>query len=304
MTEPPMKILAFDIGIRNLAWCLMSAEGAKKVSLMGWQNYDLLTGAGHEAPTQKITCDRCSVKAAFENTAGGGGAVATAKTCLRHCPAERPAFKDLSGGEVYRKLPALAVLRAAAIAKGCLPKKATKVTILDALRAHYSLPIEKVKLKKAVEHELTTIHDSIRAFVEANLTAFRQATHILLENQPVLKNPTMKSVQILLFATLRDLLQPAPPPLKLVHAGKKVVGKAAGDAGYKSRKDASEAAVEETLSGGGAGGKTVVVDSAEWLARFKAQAKKSDLADAFLMCLQKVEAGGAGGVAAARSEAV
>ncbi len=299
MTEPPLKILAFAIGIRNLAWCLMSVEGEKKVSLMGWQNYDLLTGAGHEAPKEKISCDRCSVKAAFQNTGAAGGAIA--KTCLRHCPAERPPLKDLSGGEVYRKLPALAVLRAAAVAKGCLPKKATKVTILDALRTHYSLPIEKVKLKKAVEHELTTIHDSIRTFVQANLGTFRQATHILLENQPVLKNPTMKSVQILLFATLRDFLQPGPPPLKLVHAGKKVAGKTTGDAGYKSRKDASEAAVEEVLSAEGTGA-TRVTGSAEWLARFKAQAKKSDLADAFLMCLQRVEA--AGGAAPARSEAV
>jgi hypothetical protein len=90
----------------------------------------------------------------------------------------------------------------------------------------------------------------------------------------------MKSVQILLFATLRDLLQPAPPPLKLVHAGKKVVGKATGDAGYKSRKDASEDAVEGQL-----GGETVV-DAAQWLTYFRAQAKKSDLADAFLMAAQ------------------
>ena len=305
MTDSPMKVLAFDIGIRNLAWCLMSAEAGtgKKVSLLGWQNYDLLAGAGHEAPTQKETCNRCSVKAAFQNTVEACTAPA-AKTCLRHCPATRPPLKDLSGGEVYRKLPALIVLRALAAAKGCLPKKATKVSILDALRIHYSLPIEKVKLKKAVEHELTMIHDSIRTFVQANLGTFRQATHILLENQPVLKNPTMKSVQILLFATLRDLLQPGPPPLKLVHAGKKVVGKAAGDAGYKSRKDASEAAVEEALSGGVTGA-TRVMGDVEWLAWFKAQAKKSDLADAFLMCLQKVETGWAAAAPPpARSEAI
>jgi hypothetical protein len=69
--------------------------------------------------------------------------------------------------------------------------------------------------------------------------------HFLLENQPVLKNPTMKSVQILLFATLRDMLQPAPPVLKLVHAGKKVQVEAKGDEGYKDRKAASEAKVRE-----------------------------------------------------------
>jgi hypothetical protein len=97
-----------------------------------------------------------------------------------------------------------------------------------------------------------------------------------LENQPVLKNPTMKSVQILLFATLRDMLQPGPPPLRLVHAGKKIQGMESGDAGYKSRKDASEAKVIKTLE--------KVVDGTTWLATFKGHAKKSDLADAFCMC--------------------
>jgi hypothetical protein len=97
----------------------------------------------------------------------------------------------------------------------------------------------------------------------------------------------MKSVQILLFATLRDLLQPAPPPLKLVHAGKKIVGKATGDAGYKSRKDASEEKVEELL------GSTKVAGAPAWLSFFKGQAKKSDLADAFLMCWDRCAAAAA-----------
>jgi hypothetical protein len=146
------------------------------------------------------------------------------------------------------------------------------------------MPIEVVKVKKAIETELTLLHDSIRTFVAANLESFRQATHILLENQPVLKNPTMKSVQILLFATLRDMLQPGPPPLKLVHAGKKITGMEAGDAGYKSRKDASEAKVRGLLEKG------KVVDGAAWLQVFQGNAKKSDLADAFCMCWDKVTA--------------
>jgi len=88
----------------------------------------------------------------------------------------------------------------------------------------------------------------------------------------------MKSVQILLFATLRDMLQPGPPPLRLVHAGKKIQGVEAGDAGYKTRKDASEAKVVQMLE------KEKVAEGAAWLLRFKGHQKKSDLADAFCMC--------------------
>ena len=265
------KILAFDIGIRNLAWCLM--EGGTKPTILGWQNYDLLTGSGAEAPKQKIMCNRCSVSAAFTNP------TEASPTCLRHCPPSHPPLKDLSGGAVFRRLPPLKILR------NLVPtvRSATKAKLLDALALKHSLPLEKIKLKKAIETELTLLHDAIRKFVGENLESFRQATHILLENQPVLKNPTMKSVQILLFATLRDMLQPGPPPLKLVHAGKKVQGLETGDAGYKSRKDASEAKVIQQLSG------AKMTEPTPWLTYFKGHTKKSDLADAFCMCLDSLK---------------
>lgn len=276
--QEPQRILAFDIGIRNLAWCLM--EGAKpegntpsgenKPRILGWQNYDLLTGSGAEQPKTKVTCSRCSVAAAFTNPTESG------PTCLRHCPATHPPLKDLSGA-VYRRLPPLKTLRLLTPAT----KSATKAKLITALGATNSLPIEKIKVRKAVDTELTILHDSIRTFIGTNLESFRQATHICLENQPVLKNPTMKSVQILLFATLRDMLQPSPPPLKLVHAGKKVQVEATGDAGYKSRKDASEAKVVQLLSG-------QKMEAGAWLAYFKGHGKKSDLADAFCMCWDKL----------------
>jgi hypothetical protein len=269
MTE---TILAFDIGIRNLAWCLMERTGMANPKIIGWQNYDLLTGSGAEAPKEKILCNRCSVTAAFTNP------TEATPTCLRHCPPSHPPLKDLSGGAVYRRLPPLKVLRALAPTV----KSATKVKLITALTLTNSLPVERIKLKKAIETELTLLHDAIRTFVATNLESFRKATHILLENQPVLKNPTMKSVQILLFATLRDMLQPGPPPLKLVHAGKKVQGLEAGDAGYKSRKDASEAKVVQLLSG------VKMAEPAPWLTYFKGHAKKSDLADAFCMCCDKL----------------
>jgi hypothetical protein len=147
------------------------------------------------------------------------------------------------------------------------------------LAPKYSFPIERVKVKKAVDTDMAILHDSIRTFITANLATFRQATHICLENQPVLKNPTMKTVQILLYATLRDFLQPAPP-VKLVHAGKKNTDGEAetGDAGYKTRKDAMEAKVLNLLTQG------KVQNAAAHLANFKSHVKKSDLADALCMC--------------------
>lgn len=321
MPAPTEKVLAFDIGIRNLAWCLMEGTGQER-RILGWQNYDLLTGKGAEAAKEKTLCSQCSAAGAFWTAprvapAAGGSPASPSPvyTCLRHCPADRKPLRDLSGsvptGPALKKLPGLPLLRTlaatAAINSGTQPlkKSATRVALVEFLAARHSLPVEKVKLKKAVEHELTTLHDAIRTFVLEHTELFRQATHILLENQPVLKNPTMKSVQILLFATLRDVLQPVPPPLKLVHAGKKVKAEVAdageggkGDAGYKTRKDASEAKVIGILERAAAGAAAAAAKPAveegrtRWLPLFRSHSKKSDLADAFCMCWDRLEACG------------
>jgi hypothetical protein len=270
MSEPK-TILAFDIGIRNLAWCLLRSESDTATpQILGWQNYDLLTGQGAETKAKKVTCIRCASAGAFENPVAG-------PTCVKHCPATHPPFKDLSG-TVFRKIPDMKILRA------CAPtlRGATKAAFLEILKKQYSLPVVVPKMRKALEVELSIIHDAIRTFIGGNIELFRQATHILLENQPVLKNPTMKTVQILLFATLRDMLQPGPPPLKLVHAGKKIQGLEGGDAGYKSRKDASEAKVAQLLEKG------KVENGPSWLAKFTSHAKKSDLADALCMCWDSI----------------
>ena len=261
----PIKVLAFDIGIRNLAWCLLETTDISGATptILGWENHDLLASA---APTNKAVCQICNKNAAFFTAAGA--------TCLRHCPQAQPPLKDLSGA--VQRTAALPVLRAVAAAAGLGGKKPTRNALLTALAPFYSFPIEKVKVKKAVDTDMAVLHDAIRGFIQGRMQLFKQATHILLENQPVLKNPTMKTVQVLLYATLRDHLQPAPP-LKLVHAGKKIAGETTGDAGYKNRKDAAEAKVTGLL-----GGK--VSDSAAHLAFFKAAVKKSDLADALCMC--------------------
>ena len=258
-----MKVLAFDIGIKNLAWCLLDTDLSGKPVVRGWQNYNLLAGEEAGIKHQAPPCMFCKTRAAFYTAAG--------QTCQRHCPAGQPPLKDLSGN--LQRTASLPVLRT------LCPKKGTKAALMAALAPRTSFPIEKVKVKKAVDTDMAILHDSIRVFITANLAHFRQATHICLENQPVLKNPTMKTVQILLYATLRDLLHPAPP-IKLVHASKKNTGSAAetGDAGYKTRKDATEAKAVQILEG------SKVVDSAMHLATFKSHVKRSDLADALCMC--------------------
>jgi hypothetical protein len=266
-----MSVLAFDIGIRNLAWCVMEKQtDSSGVVVLGWDNYDLLAGqSAATASESAANCASCSSKATYE-TRGG-------VYCVRHCPLDRPAFRDLSG-TLLKKLPAATQLRTILAAKGVQKVPKSKGDLLKKLSELYALPILKQKKKKAVDTELTVLHDGIRRFVSQNKDLFQKCSTILLENQPVLKNPTMKSVQILLFATLRDILQPNPPQLKLVHAKMKVAGKT-GDEGYAERKAGSEKRVTEYLQSG------KVLRAQNWRTHLSKYTKKNDLTDAFCMCL-------------------
>jgi hypothetical protein len=110
---------------------------------------------------------------------------------------------------------------------------------------------------------------------------FKNATHVLLENQPAFKNPHMKSVQVLLFAVLREkfLAESKNASFHLIHAKKKVQDAAAGDEGYADRKKGSEARIHDLFT------KTPTIASTEIKTMWLSAKKKSDMADAVCMCV-------------------
>jgi hypothetical protein len=271
MATQIQRIVSFDIGIRNLAWCCMRRDCSAESNLYtveGWENEDLLAETSGSAT--KITCIKCSAKATHST--------GTLFFCGRHSSSEKPVLRDLSGALV-KKIPSQAVLKVLFAQKAIVPMPKTREATLQKLAEFYTLPLEQKKKKKAVDTELSVLHDAIRAMVLKHKTLFQTATAIHLENQPVLKNPTMKTVQILLYATLRDLLGPSPPAIRLIHAGVKVKGKTSGDKGYKERKQGSEEKVAELFRGG------KIQDKEHWQAHLAKHSKQNDLTDAFCMCV-------------------
>ncbi len=270
-----MSVLSFDIGIRNLAWCMMEKQtDASGVIILGWDNYDLLAGQSAQTASESAAnCVSCSSKATYE-TRGG-------VYCVRHCPLDRPAFRDLSGN-LLKRLPPANTLKQILTSKGVPKVPKSKGDLIKKISELFALPILKQKKKKAIDTELSILHDGIRRFVTKHKDLFAKCETICLENQPVLKNPTMKSVQILLFATLRDILQPdlskAPPTLKLVHAKVKVTA-TTGDEGYAERKAGSEKRASDYLESG------KVKQGQHWRTHLAKYTKKNDLTDAFCMCL-------------------
>jgi len=203
-----MIVICFDIGIKNLAWCSYNSDNKK---ILGWQNYDLINDGDVADIKELYKCSSsCNKNAVYTND--------DKFYCTKH--SIKPIFKDLSGN-IVKKMPSVSVL------KEITKQTGKKEELIIYIKKNYSLLIDKKKaVKKAFNIE--ALHDSIRKFVIDNKEYFSKAQHIGLENQPVLINPTMKTVQVLLYATLRDILQPNPPKMHLIHALKKVKDKESG----------------------------------------------------------------------------
>ena len=295
------RVLAFDIGIKNLAWAIAekvatnvathqpSTNVAEKVAtnvathqpstnvadksgttfnVRGWSNENLITRGTADSDSASNTCKSCKHKAVYGDF------------CVRHCPSLTPALRDLSGN-LLKKIPSVSVLKEIATKHGAdKPALKNKETVLAFLRTKFLFPKVIDKVKKI---ELIELHDGMRSFILKNKALFSSCSEILLENQPVLKNPVMKSVQMMLFATLRDLLEPIPL-VRLVHASRKTTGveTAKGDEGYTDRKNAAEARISKGLEKGEI---TMACADGRDAAWFGKQAKRSDLADCLSMVM-------------------
>ncbi len=260
-----MYILAFDLGIRNLAFCLADVSGAQ-FTIETWTNYDLLAG------TDSQTASRCACGGPPSWT--DAAAAIWCKKCVKK---GQTTLKGLPADLVKMDVKSLKTL---ALAEGwTIGAKPKKEDYMRELQTRYLLPYAKPK--NTIKTDLIVILEALEAFLDKYLADFAKAVEIRIENQPVFDAPTMKSVQIILFTLLAHRLRKEHAwsgRLCFVHASKKTeevaeeVTAAGGD--YKARKDGAEALVLTKLTAG------------PWRDYFLSKKKRSDLADAFLMCLR------------------
>jgi hypothetical protein len=256
-------ILAFDIGIKNLAYAVVEQGGI----LHSLENANIMD------VVEPVMCKTCAkVKAAFKSSNN--------YYCKRHIPSDKPVLKIPGANDICKKIPTMADLRK--IAKEHNIKGTKKDDLIQSLEQIYTFPFSQPKQEKAGALSLATLHDLLRRFVSERWdTIFSKCTEILLENQPAFKNPHMKSVQVLLFATLRDAFYQRgiiPPPFHLVHAKLKVADAKSGDEGYSERKQKSEERVAKLFSSNNL--KNTTLED-----MWKKSKKKSDMADAICMCV-------------------
>lgn len=252
------KVIAFDIGIKNLAFCVL--ENDKNV--LALENCNILE------PVEQVNCSKCAIKASYK----AGDNV----YCKRHIPSTHTILPELD----QKKLPTNKILKELIKTHNCDNLGSSNDKCLESLGKKFTFHFEQPKQANASKVSLELIHDSLRKFVQEKWTIFSGSTHVLLENQPAFKNPHMKSVQVLLFATLREkfLAADQTPEYHLVHAKKKVSDAKKGDEGYAERKNKSEERLKKLFDEGEVKNDKIYLD-------WQKAKKKSDMADALCMCV-------------------
>jgi hypothetical protein len=255
---PYKKVVAFDIGIKNLAFCVLE----QGTTVLGLENCNLLE------PVIHIICTHCKSNASYT--------AADKPYCKRHIPKTFLILPELTA----KKPPTNKVLQELVKTHGLHAAGSTNAKYVEALASKCAFHLEQPKQENASKLSLETIHDSLRQFVQEKWIQFSGSTHVLLENQPAFKNPHMKSVQVLLFATLREqfLKHDQHPAYHLVHAKKKVASAEKGDAGYAERKQKSEERLIQLFEQGH-------LQASPFYDTWKQAKKKSDMADALCMAV-------------------
>ena len=276
-------LLALDIGIKNLAYCLaipvaqqdLSGAQGTTVQIRHWSLVNL-TNLENEA------------KACCEMAACGKPAKAMSPkglVCGRHIIKENQIFDEATGLPIT-KAATNGQMVAFLKAKG-LDHKGNRAELFEKVRYIVTLPLVKKKSVASFADNTSRLHDAIRDWITRDWAHLKDVTHVYIEHQPVLKNPVMKTVQLLIFATLRERLlaagQQPQAQFHFVHAGKKVKGAEVGDAGYKDRKAGGEARVKAFLNRFAMG-----TEQHRWYQWWLGQGKKDDLADTLCMLLDAV----------------
>jgi hypothetical protein len=265
-------MLALDIGIKHLAFCVADLDAAKKVVVKHWSVVNLT----NLSDTPKPVCSICQKPAKAKAPEG--------LVCGRHIPKDKPQIFDEATGKPIKKMPTIAQMTAFCTARG-LDVKGKRPELFARVEANATLPLAKQQKAASFAENTCGLHDSIREWIKRDWSQLSEVKHIYIEHQPVYKNPVMKTVQILIFATMRDtfLANNKSPAFHFVHAGKKVKGAAAGDEGYKDRKLGSNERVRKYLEPFAA-----TSDNGRWYQWWQTQAKKDDASDTLCMILDSV----------------
>jgi hypothetical protein len=301
-----MKYLSWDVGIKNLAYSTVDYDLEKKTkTIINWGVINLMEAADEEPKLHHICCessakgDKCKVKVGFlfENDPDKG-------LCKKHQQMNKykaTNFLDISkkitccyeiNGKITKadngENKEISTHRCGKAASTCSKQNLNMSYCkqhLKMVQKKNPFEIHEIKIKKkakAMGQPMLKLAENLYSHLNKHQDDFLDVEDVIIENQPVLKNPTMKSIQILLYSwfVINGTMKEKVNDIHFFSASKKLEA-------YEDINDK----ISETVTGNQyqMNKKLAVLYTAEmlktnekWKSFFETHKKKDDLADAYL----------------------
>jgi hypothetical protein len=255
-----MKLVSFDVGLRNLAYCVLNGTNRTNVEILDWNIIDVMGEKnGLEAGSR---CFKCTTHASWIQT--------TDKTlaCTRHRPkqSKTKVTKVALGKKTVEELSADLVK----VGLTCPTKK--KADLVTMLYVHARQNTWKRCVKSVFQGSVMDLAPDIIACLDARSEVWKGSDKIVFENQP---DRRMFAVQAMLH-------------MYFCCRGYKCEGVSA------THKLSNMITVDDRVDSYKGRKKTGIVHAAElvpekWKAHMMKHPKKDDLADSFLQGLWVME---------------
>lgn len=165
-----MKIVSFDVGLRNLSYCVIEGSSRTDVKIVDWNIIDVL---GEQAGVGAARCHKCSAAARYEHASDGIFA------CSRHTPKKK-------------KAPTKTVLNKKSVAElqtelgvcGLTTDATKKPDLVKLLYNHHKQNTWKKCVSSALSGSVLDQAPALIKSLDARASSWKNADIIAVENQP------------------------------------------------------------------------------------------------------------------------
>jgi hypothetical protein len=185
-----MKLISFDVGLRNLAYCVLEGTSRADVTIVDWNIIDVL---GEQAGVGAARCFKCSAAARYEHASDGVFA------CSKHTPKKKEAVTKAA----LTKKP-VTELREEITRAGLQTDATKKADLVKLLYNHAKQNTWKKCVASSTTGSVMDMSPAILKSLDARLSSWKGADAVCIENQPERR---MYAVQAMLqmYFTMRGI---------------------------------------------------------------------------------------------------
>ena len=253
-----MKIISFDVGLRNLAYCILEGTSRTDVRITDWNIIDVL---GEQAGIGAARCHKCTAAARYEHASEGTFA------CSRHTPKKKEA---VTKANLNKKT--VDELKAALDVEKVVTTVTRKAELVTLLYNHLKQNTWKKCVASSTSGSVLDQAPALIKCLDARMDSWKNADLVAVENQPERRMYAVQAM-IQMYFSVKGF------KCSGVSATHKLSNMVTVDDSVKNYKGRKKTGIAHAY----------VLVPAENQEHFKKHPKKDDLADSFLQGLWVLE---------------